>query len=132
MRLIHIAVGWSIVIAFGVLWLWGLGAAILRRGPGRPFWWILAYVQVTLLLQFLAGTVLYFLGGRASLLHYVYGIFWPFVLLLLGHAMSRDQFADRSWMPFRFAHRPWVPFAVIAFFCWGLTLRALMTGSELA
>ena len=130
MHLIHLVIGWSIVIAFGVLWLWGLGAAIFRRGPSRPFWWVLGYVQVTLLLQFIAGTVLFFMGGRASLLHYVYGIFWPFVLLLLGHAMSRDQFADRSWMPFKFAHRPWVPVAVIAFFCFGLTLRALMTGAE--
>jgi hypothetical protein len=27
-----------------------------------------------------------------------------------------------------FSHRPWAPFALAAFFSFGLTLRALMTG----
>ena len=127
MRAVHAAVGWSIVIAFAVVWLWGTGASIVRRRPGPWFWRIVAFVQAALLAQLVAGIVLLLVGGRASLLHYVYGIVWPALLLVLAHATSRDTFAR---MPLRFAHRPWVPFAIASFFCFGLTLRALMTGSS--
>ena len=126
MRPVHAVVGWSIVVAFAVVWLWGMGASILKRRPGPWFWRLVAFVQAALLLQLLAGTILLLGGGRASLLHYVYGILWPAVLLVLAHAASRDTFAR---MPMRFAHRPWVPFAIASFFCFGLTLRALMTGA---
>lgn len=120
MRLLHTVVGWSIVGAFGVLWLWGLGAWILRRGPGRYFWWIVAYVQATVLIQALVGLILVLAGGRAALLHYVYGAVFPILVLLTSHVLARDAFV----------HRPWAPFALAAFFCFGLTLRAVMTGLD--
>ena len=118
MRLIHVVIGWSVVVGFGLLWPWGLGALIIRRNPGRPFWWLLGYLQVTLLVQGLAGVILLILGGRASALHYVYGVIFPVLILLVAHVLGRDAFA----------HRPWLPFTAAAFFCFGLTLRALMTG----
>ena len=118
MRLIHSAIGWSIVVSFGVIWLWGMGALLLRRVPGRRYWWLLAFVQVTLLLQGLAGVILLMGGGSASALHYVYGVIFPVLVLLVAHVVAREQFS----------HRPWLPFALAAFFCLGLTLRALMTG----
>jgi hypothetical protein len=117
-RLLHLAIGWGIVGAFGILWLWGLVAWILRRGPGRAFWWLVGAVQATLLVQALAGVILFIGGGRASLLHYVYGIVFPALVLAVAHVLARDAFT----------HRPWAPFALAAFFCCGLTLRALMTG----
>ncbi|MDQ4005490.1 MAG: hypothetical protein M3135_04195 [Actinomycetota bacterium] len=120
MRLIHVAIGWSVVVGFGLLWPWGLGALIVRRGPGRPFWWVLGFVQGTLLLQGLAGVILLILGGRASALHYVYGVIFPVLVLLVAHVLAREAFAPR----------PWLPFAAAAFFNFGLTLRALMTGFE--
>jgi hypothetical protein len=113
-------VGWSIVGAFGVLWLWGLGAWLLRRGPGRYYWWVVAYVQAVILIQGLVGVILLVAGGRASILHYVYGVIFPVLVLLTAHVLARDAFA----------HRPWAPFALAAFFSFGLTLRALMTGLE--
>ena len=118
MRLIHSAIGWSIVISFGVIWLWGMGALLFRRPPARQYWWLLAFVQVTLLLQGLAGVILLLMGGRASALHYVYGVIFPVLVLMVAHVVAREQFS----------HRPWLPFALAAFFCLGLTLRALMTG----
>ena len=127
MRALHAVLGWSIVVAFAVVWLWGMGASIVRRRPGPWFWRLVAFVQAVLLAQLLAGTILLILGGRASLLHYVYGILWPALLLALAHAVSRDTFPR---FPLSFGHRPWVPFAVAAFFCFGLTLRALMTGGS--
>jgi hypothetical protein len=117
-RAIHIVVGWAVVGGFGLLWLWGVGAALIRRGPGRLFWPVLAVLQVALLLQGIAGLVLIFTGLRASLLHYVYGIVFPLLVLLVAHVVAREMFA----------HRPWLPFAVASFFVFGLTLRALATG----
>ena len=118
MRLIHAVVGYAIVGGFALLWLWGMGTWIIRRGPGRAFWWLVAFLQVSLLAQGVVGVVLLMLGGRASLLHYVYGVIFPILLLLVAHVAARERFADR----------PWLPFAVAAFFVFGLTLRALMTG----
>jgi hypothetical protein len=118
LRAVHAALGWGIVGAFGILWLWGLGIWVLRRQPPRGFWWIVAFVQAGVLLQAVAGVVLLLLGGRAPALHYVYGVIFPVLVLLVAHVLARDAFA----------HRPWAPFALAAFFSFGLTLRALMTG----
>jgi hypothetical protein len=120
MRLLHAGLGWSIVAAFGVIWVWGLGVWIVRRGPGRYFCWMVAYVQATTLIQAVVGGILLVAGGRASALHYVYGAVFPVLVLLTAHVLARDAFA----------HRPWAPFALAAFFSFGLTLRALMTGLE--
>ncbi len=118
MSLLHTAIGWAIVIAFALIWLWGMGALLFRRGPGRRYWWLVAFVQGTLLAQAAAGVILLLMGGRASSLHYVYGVVFPVLVLMVAHVLAREQFA----------HRPWLPFALASFFCFGLTLRALMTG----
>lgn len=118
MRFVHLVAGWGIVGIFGVLSLWGLGTWILRRGPGRAFWWVVGFVQGTVLIQAVVGVVLLAAGGRVPALHYVYGIVFPVLVLLVAHVLARDAFA----------HRPWAPFAMASFFCFGLTLRALMTG----
>jgi hypothetical protein len=117
-RFLHLVVGWGIVGAFGLLWMWGLGTWIVRRGPGRAFWWVVGFVQGTVLVQAIVGVILLFAGGRASLLHYVYGVIFPVLVLAVAHVLARDAFP----------HRPWAPFALASFFCFGLTLRALMTG----
>jgi hypothetical protein len=119
-RLLHLLVGWSIVAGFGIVWLWGLAAWITRRGPGRYYWWVVAYVQATLLIQALVGVILIVAGGRAPALHYVYGVIFPVLVLVTAHVLAREAFA----------HRPWAPFALAAFFSFGLTLRALMTGVQ--
>jgi hypothetical protein len=121
-RLVHLILGWSIVGAFAVIWVWGLGTWIARRGPGRYFWWVVGYVQVTVLVQGLVGAILLLAGGDVPALHYVYGVIFPVLVLLTAHVLAREAFA----------HRPWAAFAMAAFFCFGLTLRALMTGFEAA
>jgi hypothetical protein len=118
MNTVHAAIGWAIVAAFGLIWLWGMGVLIVRRGPGRRFWWLLAFVQVSVLVQGVAGVGLLLMGRRVSSLHYVYGVVFPVLVLMVAHVLAREQFA----------HRPWLPFAMASFFCFGLTLRALMTG----
>jgi hypothetical protein len=118
MHLFHRWLGISIVAGFGLLFLWGLGTWLLRRGPGRGFWWLLTFVQVSLLAQLAAGLVLVVAGGGMPWLHYVYGIVFPALVLGVAHWLAREPFGDR----------PWAPFAVAGFFGLGLTLRALLTG----
>ncbi len=118
MRTAHTWIGFSIVGGFGLLGLWGLVTWIVRRGPGRAFWWLLAFVQVTLMAQLVGGLVLFGLGGRRGVLHYLYGVAFPAAVLVAAHWLARETFPDR----------PWVPFAVGGFVAFGLTLRALTTG----
>ena len=118
MRATHVVVGFSIVGGFALLWLWGLGAWIARRGPGRPFWWLVASLQVALLVQLVAGVALLIGGGDRGVLHYLYGVGFPALVLGAAHWLAREAFAER----------PWVPFALAGFVAFGLTLRALMTG----
>jgi hypothetical protein len=75
-------------------------------------------VQVTVLVQGIAGATLLIMGRRISSLHYVYGVIFPVLVLMVAHVLAREQFS----------HRPWLPFAFASFFCLGLTMRALMTG----
>jgi hypothetical protein len=118
MRVVHLWLGASIVAGFGLLFLWGVATWVFRRGPGRGFWWLLTYVQVSLVVQLAAGLLLLAAGGRQQWLHYVYGIVFPVLVLGVAHVFARGPFADR----------PWLAFALAGFFSLGLTLRALMTG----
>jgi hypothetical protein len=124
-RVVHQILGWAIVGGFGLLWLWSMGTWLavnaFRRasGPGRPFWWLLAVLQGSLLVQGLGGTLLLITGGRASALHYVYGFIFPALVLLGAHVAARNErWADRPWMVFG-----WAGFVVSA-----STARALLTG----
>ena len=118
MRALHLVAGSAIVGAFGLVTLWGLVTWVVRRGPGQAFWWVVGFVQGAVLLQALVGVALLLIGGRATILHIVYGAVFPALVLGVAHVLARDAFA----------HRPWAPFAMASFFCFGLTLRALMTG----
>ena len=119
MLVVHRFVGFAVVGVFAIGWLWGVGAYVVRRGPGRFFWTWLSAAQVLAILEVLIGLVLLVLGYRPSTwLHFVYGG-GPLLILLIAHALARDA---------SFADRPWIPFAFAAFIDFGLTLRAVMTG----
>lgn len=115
---VHAFVGFAIVGGFALLTLWGLATWLIRRGPGRGFWWLLGGLQVALILQLVAGVILLAMGGSRDMLHYLYGVAFPVLILVGAHWLAREAFA----------HRPWAPFAMGSFFIFGLTLRALMTG----
>ncbi|MFB3738832.1 MAG: hypothetical protein ACE14W_07680 [Candidatus Velamenicoccus archaeovorus] len=116
---VHAIVGFTVVALFALGWLWALALWALRRGAGNWFWRWLAAAQVVAVLQALLGIVLLILGYRPDgWLHLVYG-FGPLVVLLFGHVAARSE---------QYAPRPWVPFGWASFICFGLTLRALMTG----
>ena len=116
---LHQFVAYVVVALFAIGWIWGLGAWALKRSPGERYWLWVTVVQVSVGVQAIVGVLLFVTGKRApQLLHYAYGIF-PVLLLVGAHVYARKP---------EFADRPWFPFAVVAFFCFGLTLRALMTG----
>lgn len=129
---IHAVVGFVVVGVFALGWLWGLGAFLLRRGPGEGYWVWLTVAQVAAGLQAVLGILLLLLGRRmvtpgalGGVLHYVYGLL-PILLFVFAHIVAREGSArlvgiDRPV-------RPWVPFAWASFICFGLTARALMTG----
>jgi heme A synthase len=122
---VHAFVGFVIVTVFAVGWIWGLVAWIAKRDPGEKFWVWLAVAQVLAGLQAVLGLVLLALGKRPDVwLHYVYG-FGPIVILVIAHSLARDL--DRT-EPGSRPLATWVPFAAAGFICFGLTLRALMTG----
>jgi hypothetical protein len=127
MSQVHEVVGFAVVGVFAVGWIWGLGVFLFRRGrgPGERFWTWLAVAQVTAGAQALIGIALLLLGRRPSTwLHYVYG-FGPLLILAIAHGLAREGRKVRiDDQPLA----PWVPFAFAAFICFGLTLRALMTG----
>jgi hypothetical protein len=116
---VHKLAGFLVVAVFAAGWIWGLAAWVTKRGPGERFWTWVTVVQVLSGLQALVGIVVYALGYRAlTLLHYAYGLF-PIVALVGAHLVARRP---------DFRERPWIPFAWVAFICFGLTLRAVMTG----
>jgi len=116
---VHQLVGFFVVACFAVGWIWGLAAWIARRDPRERFWVWVTIAQVVVGIQALIGVVVYLLGHRApTLLHYAYGVF-PIVAFAIAHLVARRP---------DFRERPWVVFGWVAFICFGLTLRAVMTG----
>lgn len=124
MEWVHRYVGFALVAVFTVGWLWGLGAAIVRRGPGERYWIWLAVAQVVAGIQAVIGIVLLLMGLRPSdWLHLVYG-FGPLVIFAIGHVMARELQRAEGKPPIP----PWAIFAAAGFIAFGLSTRALMTG----
>jgi hypothetical protein len=133
---VHRILGFFVVGVFAVGWIWGLGAKLVRREPGALYWRWVALAQVAAGLQAIVGLTLLAMGGRVSgglggVLHYVYGLL-PLLLFFIAHVVARS--GDMSFVGIRgsqgepIAIRAWTPFAWASFICFGLTLRALMTG----
>jgi len=121
MSSVHLVLGWSVPIGFGVLTLWSAYCLVRNRPPARGYWSLLAVLQVVLGLQTVAGLILFAIGGRPDWLHYAYGAFFPIALLVAAHRLGT-----------RFADIPWVVFGISSFLICGLTIRALLTGFEAA
>src|SRR6266545_1041304 len=114
----HKIEGFVIVAGWGVLFLWGLGLFILKREAGRLYWGLLAALQVLLGVQLVAGIVLLALGDRRPVLHYLYGAVLPAIVLVVCHLFTRSLQKGPYHLFFTWG----------AFFIFGLTARALMTG----
>jgi hypothetical protein len=116
----HAVIGFLIVGGWLAFFLWGLIAFIVKREPNPWFWRLLAVLQVLLVVQLAAGLVLLAVGNRAdSFLHYLYGVVFPAIVLVVAHVIARGMDDEED---------TWKVFAVASFFIFGLTLRALTTG----
>lgn len=122
MGALHRYVGFTIVGLAALLPLWGLVALIIKREPNRWFWHIVAVLQAAIGLQLIAGIVLLVMGRRLpSLLHFLYGVVFPGIVLLVAHVIGRGLAQEED---------TWKVFAVAGFIVFGLTLRALTTGLD--
>jgi hypothetical protein len=122
MSSVHRFIGFGIVGLAALLPLWGLVALIVRREPNRWFWHALAVLQALIAVQLIAGIVLLAMGRRLpSLLHFLYGVVFPALVLAVGHVIGRGLANEED---------TWKVFAVAGFFLFGLTLRALTTGLD--
>jgi hypothetical protein len=114
----HEITGFVIVAGWALLFLFGIGLFIAKRDANRLYWGLLTVLQVLLGLQLLAGLVLLVTGGRQPLLHYLYGSVFPALVLGVCHLLTRGL----EKPPYHLF------FTIGAFFVFGLTARALMTG----
>jgi hypothetical protein len=115
----HEFIGFLIVGGWAALMLWGLLAWITKREPNPWFWRLLGVLQGILVLQLVLGLILWVTNPIPAFLHPLYGAVFPAIVLVIAHVLARgmDLESDR-----------WKVFGVAAFFIFGLTLRALMTG----
>jgi hypothetical protein len=117
---VHAAIGFAIVGGWFVLFAWGVYSFVRKREPNLWYWRLLAVLQVLLAVQLVAGLILLAVGDRAdSILHYLYGVVFPVIVLVVAHVIARGLDEEEE---------TWKIFAIAAFFVFGLTLRALTTG----
>lgn len=123
MAVVHRLLGAAIVLALLVIFAWGLGLRVARRDEApRLFWGVQHYTENILVAQVVIGLVLLLIGRRvvaqpAAWLHYLYGSLFPLIAIVAGRiaGLRREE-------------REYVGITWGAFFAFGLTLRALMTG----
>ena len=124
MSLLHQILGFAVVGALLVIALFGLGLKIARREEApRAFWILEHYTENVLIAQVVIGLILFLVLGRRVVgdslifLHYFYGSLFPVIAIVAGRIAGlrreRQEFVGPTWG---------------AFFAFGLTLRALMTG----
>ncbi len=119
----HGWLGAAIVLAFLVIALWGLGLRLAGREEAPTAFRAVEYWTENLLaVQTVIGVVFLLLGRRVIgddlvFLHYFYGSLFPLIAVVAGRiaALRRESHS-------------YVGMAWGAFFAFGLTTRALMTG----
>jgi len=115
MEAFHTTWGWVAVSVAGLAGLVGIGLAIGKRPLTRPFWVLAGGGMGALIVQVLAGIVLYLQDDDPGARHMFYGFL---VLFSLAFAyMSRASLAKR----------PALAWGLLMLFVMGLGLRAIMT-----
>lgn len=105
-----------------LLALWTLASFLRDKHPGDWFWNLLGVVQGVVALQVMVGAVLLIGGSRPASagdpqwLHYVYGGFFPALVLVGAHRLAR-----------KYESVPWVVFGIASFVCSLSTFRALQS-----
>jgi hypothetical protein len=104
---------WVAVVSTGLVGVWGLVLAVMKRAPGRAFNIARAVAIVTMLIQVSAGVYLYSNGVRpGNSFHVFYGVVIVITLTL--------AYLYRSTM----ARKPALTYGILLLFVMGLGLRA--------
>ncbi len=104
----YVAVG-----STGVVGLWGLITALLKKDPPKPFYWARAVAIAAILIQVAAGVYMYSNGLKpGNSFHVFYGVVIVVVLTL--------AYLYRSTM----ARKPALTYGILLLFVMGLGLRA--------
>ncbi len=111
----HTQWAWVAIVLAGATGLWGLGLALLRRQPGRPFRMALRASVAAMVLQVATGLVLYATGERPGTLHVFYGV--VIVATFSFAYVYRTQLEER----------PALRWGVLLLFVMGLGIRAMLT-----
>lgn len=113
---LHRSIGWYVVGVLGVVGLWGIGLAVVRRPPGRSFW-VGAGVGFTAgILQVLLGLAGFAVEDRdPGNQHLFYGVVLMFTFAFV--YMYRAQFSKR----------PALSYGLLFLFAMGLGVRGIMT-----
>lgn len=119
---IHRFVGYAISGGFLLLALLAAYALIRNIEASGFFWGLLGVLQVVVGIQFIVGAAMFISGRRPAsngpeFLHYVYGAFFPALVLGVAH-----------WRARKVKVAPWLIFGVAAFVCAFSTFRAVQTG----
>ena len=115
MEAFHTTWGWVAVSLAGLAGLTGIAFAIAKRPLTRPFWILAGASMATMVVQVLAGIVLYLQDEDPGAFHMFYGFL---VLFSLAFAyMYRAQLSKR----------PALSWGLLLLFVMGLGLRAIMT-----
>jgi hypothetical protein len=115
MEAFHTTWGWVAVSLAGLAGLVGIGYAVAKRAVTRPFWMLAGAGMGAMVIQVLAGIVLYLQDEDPGAFHMFYGFL---VLFSLAFAyMYRSQLAKR----------PALAWGILLLFIMGLGLRAIMT-----
>jgi hypothetical protein len=125
--------GFLIIGTWAVMLFWSGALAFTSYEETPTFWRFVSFTQILLVVQLVVGLVLvgwWLLGdGQApgansgggwfnNLFHVLYGVGFPFLVLLVGHAVARTG-----------RYKPHVVFAVVGLVNFGLTARAWMVGA---
>jgi hypothetical protein len=87
METIHLIMGIAVLASNLAAGVWGAVCWYLRK-PSVPFWYLLRFAQVTVVIQVAIGGILLLLGNVAADLHYLYGVLPVLVSLLAEGARS--------------------------------------------
>jgi hypothetical protein len=110
----HRVWGWYAVGVMAFVGVWGLILAVLKREPGKLYWWAFGLATVGIVSQVLMGIYAFSVGGiQPGNQHVFYGVVIMFTLAFA--YIYRLQLAKR----------PALSYGLLALFLMGLGMRAI-------
>jgi hypothetical protein len=123
---VHRLLGSAIIAAWLVVAVWALALRLLHRQEAPAFWRAVSFAQILLVVQLVAGAVLFLVGRRpgsgdafTNVFHTLYGFGFPVVVLFVSHKWAREG-----------RYGPFALFSIAGLVIFALAVRARMVGFE--